>query len=189
MSLADDTEMLKALAETKVSGKGKYATYLKPRTRSGRVVITGFEANKKLEDGRIGNFLNMRLISHVTAPPEGYENIATNTEGELVSKQFFLKEGKPQKKAAIQADLLRCAAEVYEAVTGEATDARKLTENKDLMVKALKALEQSEGVVVDFRARDSDGGNTYHDLVAVKNTKEQVMKRRQALASGTPVTE
>ena len=189
MSLIDDAAMLKSLAETKVTSGEKYATYLTARSRSGKCVITSFDANKETKNGRIGTFLNMRVLSVVTgAENPKYSDQDTNEVGELVCKSFFLKEGNAQKRSAQNADLLRTAAAVYESVTGKKTRAPDLTADVELLKKALVALEQSEGVIVDFVARDTDGGAVYHDLNAVKNTKEQVVKNRANLVSGAPVT-
>lgn len=186
MGMFDDN-MLKELAETKVSETG---TYLKPRSRNGKVVLTGFD-KKDTEMKGAGYFLSMRIVALTTAAEPVNGDPSTNTVGEDVSMSFFLEDGSRKKKDAVKGALIRAAAAVYESVTGEKVQLKDLLANTKKLAAAMGALEKCRGLVVDFSARDSETeageGRTYHNLVAVKNTAEQVKKARELLDSGAPI--
>lgn len=182
-----DTKFLDDLAKTEVT---EYSSYLKPRTRSATVVLTGFELKTTPQKVGEGIFVNMTILALETAPDAVGGNSETNYVGESVCLQYFPQDGSKDKQNAIKGALIKDAAAVLSAFTGENTSGAAFKGNSKKVAEALEAYRDSRGLIMKVSARDSENkageGRTYHNLVAVPNKVEEVKKRRELLAKGAP---
>lgn len=181
-----DAKFLEELAETKVAEKGDY---LKPGDRAGTVILLDCEEKDTDMSGR-AVFLNFKLLSVANGEAPG-EDQRTSAPGQILSKSFFINDGNKKKRDAMRGDLIRSGCAVYSSLADDTVTARQVTGNAKRMGEVLAALKECKGVVCEFAARDSETDNgdfrTYHDLKPVKQTVEEVKKRRELLAKNAPV--